>query len=1020
LYEPLDEVVASGDNLSFVAHLQCSIPEGCNGVTMTLTAPAQASGPGEVSAPPSEVTDIQVDADNNIIVSADQIVAGHTLDLTVSWPTVDYYTVPGTETSTMSAVATNGDGVPSTDDASVIVEAAPNLALSKAGPTEAVFGSQVTYTIHASNNLNDPTRSRGNLAVENAELVDTLPPGTIFVEASDGGIYDPGTHTVTWAVDTDPDRPGDQLGPVTGIPGEVRRQVTIAIPDDFPGTTINNLVDLNCTPFGDPDTQLNVHAEWPTVVGDTGPTAAFSKSFLVDQVADGQTVFARLFITNTGTGTIDAATLDNIPPGFDPLSVGIEILGSTAGWPAGDADITVFRGAGSEELFTYPGFEFPIPQGGEQITQVRVDIRGIPAGTTVVVRLEGQANAAEVGGPGEVENCATFSIHPGEPTGNERCDTFTILERLVWASLSKLTSQTPAAPLTTHLWTVTVVNDPTGVNSSPLRPRFVELLPPDLNYVVGSWALVAGQDPVECPATDQFTVTVLEGQARGRTAVIAEAVDALIPPNGTECRYQFQTTVRIGASPGTRTGNDPGAEDYPGNVICLYDAESPFTDGTPSTDTGDCDNDGDTTEDVSLAAEDFAIAYSSELLITKLVKGDLDAQFIAASEVPAPIGGGVATSNISGTVDFQILVGNNSARPLTNVVAYDLLPAPGTPGVTSGRFDDPLISEWRPTLTGPISAGGAPVEIAYSTSGDPCRPELDNTPDDSASFNCDGPAERLFVPASQVTDWTTIRSLRLDFGDHVFENGESHTITFTMQVPAVEADGSTFEGGEITWNKTAGQGDRVDGPGELSPLLATEPAWVAVQVFPLTAVSLECSEDETGIAVTLTNNAQFSDTATFDVNGTTYEVTSGTPRIVTVEVAEGATVHITVTAREHTLFDEAVTRNCAEPPPETPPPPPKEAPKPPALPKTGADLGSLVLVNIVVFAVGLFLCLAGRRLKTVAMPVPDRQPSDRREVSRRWSLQRRALSLLAHVLVGLVAEIVAAVRTPRALSGTAG
>src|SRR5262249_27995887 len=34
--------------------------------------------------------------------------------------------------------------------------------------------------------------------VENAVVRDTLPPGAVFVSATDGGIYNATTHTVTW------------------------------------------------------------------------------------------------------------------------------------------------------------------------------------------------------------------------------------------------------------------------------------------------------------------------------------------------------------------------------------------------------------------------------------------------------------------------------------------------------------------------------------------------------------------------------------------------------------------------------------------------------------------------------------------------------------------------------------------------------------------------------------------------------------------------------------------------------
>ena len=40
----------------------------------------------------------------------------------------------------------------------------------------------------------------GHVGVQNIKVVDPLPAKAVFVTASDGGVYDPATHTVTWNV----------------------------------------------------------------------------------------------------------------------------------------------------------------------------------------------------------------------------------------------------------------------------------------------------------------------------------------------------------------------------------------------------------------------------------------------------------------------------------------------------------------------------------------------------------------------------------------------------------------------------------------------------------------------------------------------------------------------------------------------------------------------------------------------------------------------------------------------------
>jgi uncharacterized repeat protein (TIGR01451 family) len=66
-----------------------------------------------------------------------------------------------------------------------------SLALNKTGAPEPVKpGDQLTYTLDWS--------VTGDEVARDAMLVDTLPAGVTFVSASDGGVYDAATRTVTW------------------------------------------------------------------------------------------------------------------------------------------------------------------------------------------------------------------------------------------------------------------------------------------------------------------------------------------------------------------------------------------------------------------------------------------------------------------------------------------------------------------------------------------------------------------------------------------------------------------------------------------------------------------------------------------------------------------------------------------------------------------------------------------------------------------------------------------------------
>ena len=69
-----------------------------------------------------------------------------------------------------------------------------DLAIDKSDSSDPVDpGTNLTYTLQITNN--GPSDSTG------AVVVDALPSGVSFVSATDGGTYDSGSHTVSWAID---------------------------------------------------------------------------------------------------------------------------------------------------------------------------------------------------------------------------------------------------------------------------------------------------------------------------------------------------------------------------------------------------------------------------------------------------------------------------------------------------------------------------------------------------------------------------------------------------------------------------------------------------------------------------------------------------------------------------------------------------------------------------------------------------------------------------------------------------
>jgi uncharacterized repeat protein (TIGR01451 family) len=89
------------------------------------------------------------------------------------------------------AVVTGDEGLQAIAQVPVVVTE-PLLALQKTGPKRLYLGRTADFRIEVAN--------PGSAPAANVQVVDSLPPEFDFVEASDGGKFDPATHGVTWSL----------------------------------------------------------------------------------------------------------------------------------------------------------------------------------------------------------------------------------------------------------------------------------------------------------------------------------------------------------------------------------------------------------------------------------------------------------------------------------------------------------------------------------------------------------------------------------------------------------------------------------------------------------------------------------------------------------------------------------------------------------------------------------------------------------------------------------------------------
>jgi uncharacterized repeat protein (TIGR01451 family) len=93
-------------------------------------------------------------------------------------------------------------------------------------------GDEITYTIDYNNPITDPCNPRYVGTVNNVNIIDHLPSEVDFNSASNGGVYNSGSHTVTWNIGT--------LHPGDG--GSVMLKVNVKCAQ--PGGTIRNECEI--------------------------------------------------------------------------------------------------------------------------------------------------------------------------------------------------------------------------------------------------------------------------------------------------------------------------------------------------------------------------------------------------------------------------------------------------------------------------------------------------------------------------------------------------------------------------------------------------------------------------------------------------------------------------------------------------------------------------------------------------------------------------------------------------------
>ena len=725
-----------------------------------------------------------------------------------------------TNTATMSA--DNATTVTS-NQVAITATAASHIDLDKSliGLTMISVDTNVTYKVELCEDFNMLT---GQLDLSNITLVDTLPAGVIFVSASNGGSYNAGTNTVTWAI---PDLDVSSNGAAC-----VANYVTVRYPSGTfnNGDVVRNDASLTATPLGEPPVTLTDFVQH-NIVSPTFNTQ-LSKNATWNDVSVGQTFQYGIAINNYGTAELDDVTIvDNVPPQLvvetirlalqayqihvlGPIDIQLHYQTNLNGsWTAAPAspytvsshvDVAVSSlGLATNEVITAIRWTFDRVPAGFQQPATASDRSGYTATVINPDRNGNPVNSGDV-----ITNCADATYVYGGSTTSlpQTCHSANVTVAIPTIALEKTSYTGLVIPGSTFRYELRIGSI---TQAALVNPTFSDLLHPDLEFVgFHDISDINGLTIPDITTIPNPRVEVIDnylGTGRQLVSFHWNGAEAFTFPNPSQLiLIRMNVRAKEAAAPGELH-----------NTFCLsaIDGNDPVVNADTNyriTDVNDLDGDGNTTEWLacnSVYDGNITIQTNAAMDSLKLVKGQLDSDWTKYPDSGLTVPGG--------TADYRLVITNTGNISMTNISVVDILPFVGDGGVIDLS---PRDTQWRPSLVGPVNAPSG-VTVYYSTAQNPCRDEMGNP--DPFPAGCT-PANWSTLPPADIT---SVQSVRFDFGNTIMQPGDALELTWPMRAPL-----NAPTNGEIAWNSFGYVGTRVDNNVTLLP---SEPIKVGIAVQPI-------------------------------------------------------------------------------------------------------------------------------------------------------------------------------------------
>ena len=818
----------------------------------------------------------------------DPLPAGTSDRIQVTW-NYSYYDAPNNSTTTQKVTFSALNAEKLENELTTTWTADTDIAIEKSGPTNKAnypaVGGETTYKLRYGyqqidqdnpnkvgirwngSSLKNGLNGLGFVGVQNIKVVDPLPAKAVFVTASEGGVYDPATHTVTWSYDK-----WFWQNPIDSTVTVKYPEGTVTLDD-----TVTNKATISAEVMNDPTKTLTKSSEITHGFAERKVGGRIMKTGNDNQYQVRGGLYPWRFSgINSGNTTLHFRWDDTLPCTWstqDAKAAGdscdqptmvspyrFTIFGKSGYEENGGWTLEYWTNKGNHETVNYTkttGLTLP---EGEWITRFTIDTDAAPQ-TSPQAWLHGTAPKTlpttepadftshynpvlppekyynYVASPDYVrfQNCATGTVTDKDTgtvvtSSDELCSWMRVRDEFPSVQAYKSVRTNPVVVGKPATFFINGTAKPATEGGTPTPFTIVDLLPEGFDVDDASGIVPEKRSTLKNPDGTPYDLSKVTVEVEknynntGRTLIRWNVPD---PVEGS-LYSTFNVNVLATAPAGKNTNDAMAFMPGDGAKATTEDKSLRNTNyciGNRAIDTFDVNKNGSTTDYVCNAAIDFNVATTPSMAIAKEVKGNKNPDFVPAGEV-AEIDPGADGA-------YRFTISNAGNTPLTKVVAYDILPYVGDVGVgpASSQARD---SRWKPNLNSTAWAfesvkekpGRDPevtavpasdITVQYSTVPNPCRGEVLSA---GGAMN-DAPAG--CTPdawGDAPADLTTITGFRLVMNRDI-EPGEKIRFVATMTSP-VNAN-------LIAWNSVAMSGGSMLN-GKVSYLLPNEAPKVGINV----------------------------------------------------------------------------------------------------------------------------------------------------------------------------------------------